>query len=141
MSYHLRALEKAGIVERAPSTGDGRERPWRAAGPYIHINAGTGPAGLAASAAFTHTVLGRTLTELDDWMARRPAEADPWREAGGASYGHAWMTAEETEQLQRRFIDELHQYRDRASDERPVDARRVRIAILVIPTAAVGSEE
>ncbi len=32
MSYHLRSLAKAGIVERADATGDGRERPWRAAG-------------------------------------------------------------------------------------------------------------
>ena len=30
-SYHLRALAKAGLVEEAPSRGDGRERVWRAA--------------------------------------------------------------------------------------------------------------
>ncbi|HET6740226.1 MAG TPA: helix-turn-helix domain-containing protein, partial [Kribbella sp.] len=30
MSYHLRALEKWGIIERADETTDGRERPWRA---------------------------------------------------------------------------------------------------------------
>src|SRR3954462_6178905 len=32
MSYHLRALEKWGIVERGDEREDGRERPWRAAG-------------------------------------------------------------------------------------------------------------
>ncbi|HEU5265869.1 MAG TPA: helix-turn-helix domain-containing protein [Jatrophihabitans sp.] len=29
MSYHLRALEKWGFVQRAASSTDGRERPWR----------------------------------------------------------------------------------------------------------------
>lgn len=29
VSHHLRALEKWGIVRRATSTGDARERPWR----------------------------------------------------------------------------------------------------------------
>src|ERR1700710_2078089 len=37
MSYHLRSLEKVGIVERADSGGDGRERPWRAAGGYLQV--------------------------------------------------------------------------------------------------------
>ena len=45
MSYHLRSLEKAGIVERAELDGDGRERPWRAAGAYLQVDStsdGTG---------------------------------------------------------------------------------------------------
>src|SRR5512146_2234938 len=29
MSYHLRALERWGIVERGTPRSDGRERPWR----------------------------------------------------------------------------------------------------------------
>ncbi len=36
MSYHLRALEKWGIVERDESA-DGRERPWRATADSINI--------------------------------------------------------------------------------------------------------
>src|SRR5215475_14793030 len=36
MSYHLRILERAGLVETAPSRGDGRERVWRAT--YSGIN-------------------------------------------------------------------------------------------------------
>ena len=30
MSYHLRALEKWGVVERAEESDDARNRPWRA---------------------------------------------------------------------------------------------------------------
>src|ERR671930_390886 len=32
MSYHLRALERWGVVERGEARADARERPWRASG-------------------------------------------------------------------------------------------------------------
>src|SRR3954466_4780302 len=32
MSYHLRALERWGVVERGDGRRDGRQRPWRACG-------------------------------------------------------------------------------------------------------------
>ena len=32
ISYHLRELAKYGLVEQAPSRGDGRERVWRSTG-------------------------------------------------------------------------------------------------------------
>lgn len=38
MSYHLRALERHGIVTRSPAGGDGRERRWRAAGDALRID-------------------------------------------------------------------------------------------------------
>lgn len=44
MSYHLRALEKWGIVEPAATAGDARERRWRAAGTDFTINSGGGVA-------------------------------------------------------------------------------------------------
>ena len=46
MSYHLRALERWGIVEHAAEREDGRERPWRAAGsrrPTNPLNASQRP--------------------------------------------------------------------------------------------------
>ncbi|MBT2596359.1 helix-turn-helix transcriptional regulator [Arthrobacter sp. ISL-72] len=42
MSYHLRALQKWGIVEPAATAGDARERRWRAAGSDFTINSGGG---------------------------------------------------------------------------------------------------
>src|SRR4051794_4241177 len=39
MSYHLRALERWGILERAEASADGRERPWRAPAPRPKIQA------------------------------------------------------------------------------------------------------
>src|SRR6187551_1519516 len=39
MSYHLRALERWGVVERAPARGDKRERPWRAPARALVVDA------------------------------------------------------------------------------------------------------
>lgn len=44
MSYHLRALQKWGIVVPAASAGDARERRWKAAGTNFSITAGGGVA-------------------------------------------------------------------------------------------------
>lgn len=44
MSYHLRALQKWGIVEPAATAGDARERRWMAAGTDFTINSGGGVA-------------------------------------------------------------------------------------------------
>src|SRR3954451_9382135 len=38
MSYHLRALEKWGIIERAEESADGRERPWRSKAASLRID-------------------------------------------------------------------------------------------------------
>lgn len=44
MSYHLRALQKWGIVMPAETAGDARERRWKAAGTDFTINSGGGVA-------------------------------------------------------------------------------------------------
>ena len=44
MSYHLRALQKWGIVAPAEAAGDARERRWKAAGTDFTINSGGGAA-------------------------------------------------------------------------------------------------
>jgi DNA-binding transcriptional ArsR family regulator len=54
MSYHLRALEKAGLVLRAEPRGDGRERPWKRAGQHLRIDTarkGSEPNAAGAAAA------------------------------------------------------------------------------------------
>lgn len=134
MSYHLRSLEKAGIVERAEPSGDGRERPWRAAGSYLQVDPVSGPGGLAADEALSTTLLGRTLESFERWMARRDRESKQWIDAAGGSYGQVWLRADEAEAVTKVLFDALEPYRlRRAPDQRPPDARRVRIALLAFP--------
>jgi DNA-binding transcriptional ArsR family regulator len=136
MSYHLRSLEKAGIVERAEATGDGRERPWRAAGSYLQVDSTGGGAGeLAASAALSSVVLRRTIEQFEAYMARRSSEPEEWLDAVEASYGRMWLTAEEAKQIGREFVEFAEKYRGRrASGKRPPGSRQMRLAIMLFPS-------
>ena len=136
MSYHLRSLEKVGIVERAESSGDGRERPWRAAGSYLQVDSATGGAGeLAASAALGSTVLRRTVELFDSYLARRSGEPPEWRDAAEASYGQMWLTAAEAKQISTEWIALVEKYRGRKDKaNRPADARRMRMAVMLFPS-------
>jgi DNA-binding transcriptional ArsR family regulator len=91
-SWHLRALEKVGLVERAPRApgGDGRARPWRASavGFVFSDPAGDGPAEAVArtvfagmSAEYADALYRRYLAHQDDL----PVE---WTRAAG-DYGYA----------------------------------------------------
>jgi DNA-binding transcriptional ArsR family regulator len=136
MSYHLRSLEKVGIVERAESTGDGRERPWRAAGSYLQVDSTSGGAGeLAASAALGSTVLRRTVELFDAYLARRSSEPPEWLDAVEASYGQVWLTADEVKELGEQWLALIEKHRDRkAAGKRPPNARRMRVAVMVFPS-------
>jgi DNA-binding transcriptional ArsR family regulator len=136
MSYHLRSLEKVGIVERAEST-DGRERPWRAAGSYLQVDSTGGGAGqLAASAALGATVLGRTVEQFENYLARRKGEPPEWLDAVEASYGQLWLTPEEAKAIGEQFVQSVEHYRGRRSGRRPPGARRMRLAVLLFPSDA-----
>jgi hypothetical protein len=138
MSYHLRSLEKAGIVERADSTGDGRERPWRAAGSYLQVDSTGGGAGeLAASAALSSTVLRRTVELFDAYLARRSSEPPEWLDAVEASYGQVWLTADEAKQVGEQWLELVTTFRGRKNvASRPPGARRMRMAVMLFPSEA-----
>ena len=143
MSYHLRSLEKAGIVRRAESTGDGRERPWRAAGTHLIVESSASSLAHAASNALTSTILGRLAGELDAWTGRS-AESGEWKDLGGIASGHFWLVPEEAREIERWFQQLIDRYRDRDTGERPAAARRMRVATLLFPVdrpaQAVGSQ-
>src|SRR5947208_7074852 len=64
MSYHLRALQRFGIVERGTPREDGRERPWRAAGRTLSLDPDT------ISTAAVDVVAATTLQHLRDEFRR-----------------------------------------------------------------------
>src|SRR5262245_30152812 len=97
MSYHLRALERWGMVERGEARGDGRERPWRAAGRTLSLDPET------VSVAATDVVAGTTLQQLREkfrrWAMVEPSEGKAWRDVTGMSRGYFWLTEEEVAEL------------------------------------------
>ena len=133
MSYHLRALERAGIVERADPSGDGRERPWRAAGTELRIDPASVAAATAAGALIAHDTIVRMNSELADWIARSPAEDRAWREASGLAWSRLWLTLEEVQELEKVVEDFLDARRRPTPEDRPEGARRMRIGVVVFP--------
>jgi DNA-binding transcriptional ArsR family regulator len=131
MSYHLRSLEKVGIVERAESGGDGRERPWRAAGSYLQVESDS---GVAEAAALGATVLSRLGEQFAAWEARRGAEDRVWRDAAMVASGQVWLRAEELQQLGGEIEKLIDLHRDRTAEERPAHTRRVRFSIFAFPS-------
>jgi DNA-binding transcriptional ArsR family regulator len=112
MSYHLRALERYGIVRRSESTGDARERPWVRVAKDLRIR----PPALTSSRAVTlatsavlSTAMDVTRQRLLDGLERiadkdRPRQ--PLDDVVGFTHQSVLVTAEEAKAL-FKSIDEL----------------------------------
>lgn len=128
MSYHLRSLEKVGIVERADATDDGRERPWRAAGGYLAVES---ESDIAEGAALGTLVLSRLTEQFNAWLTRRSQEDPAWRDAAILTSGQVRMTPAELDELGAVLGKELDRYRGR--DDDPPGTRRVRFSVIAFP--------
>jgi len=133
MSYHLRALEKWGIVERAESDGDGRERPWRAYPGGWGIEALPDAATAAATSAVTGLLMSRLSQELSEWFAEERTQPKQWRDVSGVDNRAQWFTAEELLELQTLYRDYIDARSHRTANDHPEGARRVRVSRVVVP--------
>ncbi|MGH3496989.1 MAG: ArsR/SmtB family transcription factor [Nocardioidaceae bacterium] len=115
MSYHLRALEKWRIVTRGELSGDGRERPWRAAADHLSIGAQAhSGAGSGSARAFLASYLQSLHRSVDAWTegGREPE--------GGAQLtrGRLWLTDTEAAHLNAEISEAIDRYDTRT----PADA-------------------
>jgi DNA-binding transcriptional ArsR family regulator len=135
MSYHLRALEKWGFVERAAPSGDGRERPWRATSPTgWTLRAAPSPVAAAAESAVLATSFERLMDNMLAWMAVETTEPVEWQDVATLSNRSTWLTADESKQLVRLYVQFLDERRGRSEADRPAGARRVRTSLMLAPT-------
>jgi DNA-binding transcriptional ArsR family regulator len=129
-AYHLKLLERYGVVETAPPTPDRRERPWRATGRQIQVDLDTStPAGASAAAAVAAAYFDTTRAVAVEFTEGSHAEPENWRNAA-LSNVDLWLTAEEFDRLPEELAAVLRQYRGRA---RPAATRRVRVMNVVVP--------
>ena len=141
MSYHLRALERAGIVERAESS-DGRERPWRAAGSGIEIHGSSeSPLTGAATGMLATTVLEQSMRQLNTWLSTMDREDERWRELAGFSSARLWLTVDEAEAVANQVTEIIEGYRGRSQDKHPEGARRMRLGVLFFPLPETDGDE
>src|SRR5689334_5600747 len=125
-SYHLRELAKYGLVEQAPSRGDGRERVWRSTGSALRVDAGLDEP--AATVALVEVFLERDMERARRWIKRQPAESEEWRDAGSLDSQKLLLTADELRALHEkiRALTEPYRFRERRGDA-PDGARAVHV--------------
>jgi DNA-binding transcriptional ArsR family regulator len=132
MSYHLRAMEKLGIVERDDSATDGRERPWRAAGKGLSVSSFPTTAHKAAAALIFDGVFEnqrRTLEHYIDVESKLPEE---WRGKGSFDAGLLHLTPEEAKQLADALQEAIKPFRAKGARRRQ-GTRRVRTGLFAVP--------
>ena len=134
-SYHLRQLERFGLVEEA---GDrhGRQRPWRATSLYTSWPSVPESEELAeASLVLDRFVVGRYAERLGEWIERRRDEPDEWVEASAFGDSLLYLDVDELAKLR----DDLHAlaepYLARIADpaQRPPGARPVGLVQIAFP--------
>ncbi|AEV81330.1 ArsR family transcriptional regulator [Actinoplanes sp. SE50] len=134
-SYHLRELAKYGLVEQAPSQGDGRERRWRATGKNLWLEAEVEqPEALAAERALIDMYLSRDRERIYEWLDRQGTETTEWREASVIMGQQLLVSAAELAKLNEQVRTLIEPYRVRDRQENPTDgARRVAVQYLAFP--------
>ncbi|MFF0339853.1 ArsR/SmtB family transcription factor [Kribbella sp. NPDC004875] len=131
-SYHLRALERWGIIERAEASGDGRERPWRALGTGLTISSQSEGSGRLASQAMMRANVDRLMEQFEEL----PAD-DPWDAISSFNRTRLWLTHDEATELTRRMADLIDEYRKgRTATSHPDGTRAVTTLAAFVPTGA-----
>jgi len=121
MSYHLRALEKWGIVVRDASSGDRRERPWRAGANDLsvgRVDSTSRTSMRQAANAVISTMMSGLNKAVDSFLDNEP-------EAKGAQLSHSrlYLTDEEAAALNQDLDELVGRYGEgRTSRNKPVDA-------------------
>ena len=136
MSYHLRALERWGIVERAAEREDGRERPWRAAARSLSMISDASPMATAASDVIVGGYLQHLRDELRRWALAERGESEGWRNVAGGRRSFLWLTESEAQAFAEEMRSVIEKYvGDRDAARHPEDARRLVCLLAIVPEA------
>jgi DNA-binding transcriptional ArsR family regulator len=136
MSYHLRALQKWGIVEPAATAGDARERRWRAAGTDFTINSGGGVASPEFAVldleldAFRRRV--NAYAKVRDQRLKNGDPAEP-SSVVALSTNLLYLTPEQRSELTAKVFGLLREYELEDPDKVPDGAERMATMWSMIP--------
>jgi DNA-binding MarR family transcriptional regulator len=131
-SYHLRALGRAGFVERVESS-DGRERPWRATATglsYGPAESERSPAAAEAARALDELSMARDEELTRQARRRHAAQPEPWLSAEAFHDYALRVTAAELAQLTAEVDRLVRPYISMTRDAVPQDAEPARVRLL-----------
>ena len=134
-SYHLKALERWGIVEAGQPRADGRDRPWKAKGRSIEVSSQVPRGTVLAESAVLETFLDRNRALVGEFLDHQASEPPEWRDAAELASSDYWLTAEELAEVSQALRSVLQPFERRRPDSRPDKSRRVRVMRLIVPRA------
>jgi DNA-binding transcriptional ArsR family regulator len=134
-SYHLKALERWGIVAPGHARNDGRDRPWKARGRSIEVSSDVPQSSMLVEAAVLEVFLDRNRALAAQFLEHRVSEPAQWRDVMELGNGDYWLTAGELAEISAALRRVLEPYEHRRAGSRPDGSRRVRIARLIVPRA------
>lgn len=135
-SYHLRELERFGLVERVEATGDARTRPWRAAAVGFSIGSGPvdeSPTARAADVALTRAELVENQRLIKRFLDAGPAVDRAWRTASDFHTFELLVTPAELDELNDEVGELLRRYRAPTRADAPDGARPVHVVYQAFP--------
>lgn len=137
MSYHLRALERWGVVVRGEARGDARERPWRAAARSLSVSSDS--ASAAAIDVIGAVYSEQLRDEFRHWALHEKHESKAWREVGRMRRSHLWLTESEATAFHSELEAVLEKHiGDRDAAHHPAGTRRVMCVVATLPEVPAG---
>lgn len=127
MSYHLRSLERWGLVRRAQGNGDGRERHWRSAGSHLTIDTSEASANPAAL-GFVDMQINQLRERMSKHLSR-PGESlkgqslQEARRLPATNQGSAWLTAAQRAEIADQVWELITRFRRTNAESAAADSR------------------
>jgi DNA-binding transcriptional ArsR family regulator len=135
MSYHLRELGKAGLIE--PDVRRGRSRYWRLSREDIRFDDAQRSARPRLAKAAEDLIWARFNTSVHTYLGRTDLPGE-WRDAALFSQAATALTAAELTEFAHEYLTFLKRWSGRAATTK--DARPVRIALFAYPETAALDE-
>ena len=130
-SYHLRQLEKHGLVEEDSGRGTGRERWWKPVSFSIR-RAFVEPDG--ATSAQLDVLMGHQLQDrfekLRAWQGYHNDETPEWQDASVDTTSTSQLTSEQARTMTRELMEVMERHTDAAQQDQPRcdrECRRLRM--------------
>ena len=137
VSYHLRTLARAGLVEEAPGRGDGRERLWRRTfdrfSVSIEASPDLDPEVREARQSMLESLLSRDDAKAREYLGRIDDEPEEWQDGAVFTSSTLVMTAEELRALGAAVHELFGPYRRRSRPDTPPGARQVAAVFRALP--------